>query len=751
MLCPEIDRYLDKAKGLPFFYAVGDKEYMSILNELSQNGFQMIRTSGFCHKDDKFPDIDEIVDYFHTLDVDYKSNRFVLVGLGEYLALKGSDEAKKTLRRLKNTTLGNARVVILLRGIAVQIRELVNEDDRLVEKNLVCFSENAVSNITVTNNKIKNTTEQKSGVKQLIRIFEDGATGDVVMDSMLSFDNALVPIVVIDKAYTALSKTCLGLSLEEQYGNDEQWTKLLDDYSKNPDDVQKYFSTYANHENDIYEYVLGDGYKNWLYFLNLKVNKDTIQNRYLSFVVNRTNDFRGLRENLLNGITKVSYGDRNFKELYEGRKALVKNFPESDIAIFIKENKIEPTEEIYKYTDNTVLERRQIISWVAKNGWNDIIAEIYPALGMYLKKYIFDCGSVSQELTDYFEKYKLLKVENRIDDKFIQLVYTYGKNYIYTKLQTRDTAINKIENKSTTYLYWIDALGVEHLSYILALANKKGLSIHIDIARADLPTITSVNKRFFEEWNGVKKYKEEELDEIKHKEKGGFFYEDGQEPFHLVTELDIIKRTIDNAAISLAMHECRQFVIASDHGASRLAVIKKDEKKHPTDTKGEHSGRCCKAYDENDREFVIEENGYFVRTDYGRYKGSRAANVEVHGGASLEEIVVPIITLKLKKQLDVDIRVLNEDKLQADRHNGVLVELYISDVDNINNVYLMIDGNKYIAKSNDKNHYSVLLADIKRQKECKADVYDGEDLIGTVSLVVKGKVANINNDFDDLF
>jgi len=292
---------------------------------------------------------------------------------------------------------------------------------------------------------------------------------------------------------------------------------------------------------------------------------------------------------------------------------------------------------------------------------------------------------------------------------------------------------------------------VEYLSYITELARKKGLSIHIDVARADLPTITSVNKSFYDGWTGLSKYKEEELDETKHKKKGGYFYTEEKKPIHLVKELEIIKKAIECAKTSLAMHECRQFVIASDHGASRLAVLRKDENPHPTDTQGEHSGRCCKAYEESDREFVIEENGYFVRTDYGRYKGSREANVEVHGGASLEEILVPIITLKLKKQTDIDIRVLNADSLQADRHKGTYIDLYISDVASVDKVTVVVDGVKYSAKCKDKLHYDVILTDIKRQKECKMDIYDGDDLIGTKELSIKGKTASVNNDFDDLF
>ena len=75
MLCLEIYKYIDAAKGQPFFYVVGDKEYREVLNELQENGLDMVRISAFCYKDDKFPDIDEVVDSFRTLDVDCKSNK----------------------------------------------------------------------------------------------------------------------------------------------------------------------------------------------------------------------------------------------------------------------------------------------------------------------------------------------------------------------------------------------------------------------------------------------------------------------------------------------------------------------------------------------------------------------------------------------------------------------------------------------------------------------------------------------------
>ena len=221
---------------------------------------------------------------------------------------------------------------------------------------------------------------------------------------------------------------------------------------------------------------------------------------------------------------------------------------------------------------------------------------------------------------------------------------------------------------------------------------------------------------------------------------------------HLYSELKVIERAIDFAATELAMHHCKSVVIASDHGASRLAVIHKQEEKYETDTKGEHSGRCCKEFADADLPYAIRENGYLVLADYGRFKKSRAANVEVHGGASLEEVLVPVITLTLKKQADQIIKVLNPEDIRSDRHNGTTINLYISDVEHKNGISAVIAGTPYPAVCNDATHYTIVLSDYKRAaKNVVASIYDGEDLIGSVSFEIKGRTATVKNDFDDLF
>ncbi len=755
MLCEAVKSYLANAKGVPFFYAVGDENYNQILSELKQNSVIVDRISDFCPKDDKFPDIDDVIDYFRTLDTDYRQNKHALIGLGEYLALRGSAFAEKILRRLDKTTLGTARVVLLLRCVTQQVNALQMDDNRIVEQNRLYIEENAVSSVTVTCTSYFSQKDVAIGVKKLLHDLEDGLSRNIHAISALDFSQSLVPVSYIKTPFEAIQHVIPGVELTDSMGTTAQWEQFYQELLRCNGSLDKLFSRYDcadDFEEDIYEKCAGLEFKNWVFYISLKQNYDRIQNDYLAYVVANTDCYEDLRINLLTGIVHIPRSDGRFHNLYTERKKLVKGFPESEIAAFIRENQIDPMESIYRYTDNTKMEREAIISWVAQHGYIAEIEIIYPALAQYLGEYVFDCGGLSDELTKYFKQYRLMKVTNQITPEFLAQVEQNAQKLPYTHLETRDSAILRIPDKKDAFLYWIDALGVEYLSYIAILAKKKGLSIHVDIAYVELPTITSINKGFFEKWAGSKKEKEPRLDEIKHKEEGGYFYRPGQAPVHLASELEVIRKSIDRAATELAMHTCKTFVIASDHGASRLAVIHHQEEKYDTDTKGEHSGRCCKEFADADLPQAICENGYLVLADYGRFKNSRAANVEVHGGASLEEVIVPIITLSLKKQCDLIIELLNADEVYCDRRLGTTIQLYISDADNTQSISVVIDEKRYAAKGSDKTHYEVNLYDMRRaKKNVSAAIYDGDDLIGTVHFDIKGKMATVNNDFDDLF
>jgi len=755
MLCNAVHNYITTAKGLPFFYVVGDDRYNETLDELSQLGLIIDRASDFCPKEDRPPNVDDIIDYFRTLDVDYKQNKHVLIGLGEFLALKGDSVAERELRRLKNATLGSARVIILLRCVTTQVFNLINEDHRLTEQGRVFVDENPLSSLGLTCMKYVLDESVANGVKGFLHLCEDGAVGSISVSTTMLFPTSILPVSYINSAYAAIRKKLPNFIVDETLGTEQQWDQFFKTLSKAKwsvgDVFERHgFTLYPN--DDLYRNCAGYEFRNWLFFLFLKTQVDCIETGYLRFVVQMTDNYEQLKDNILTAIIQVPRKDSRFHAFYNERKKMIRHFPESEIAIFIHQNSINYAESLYRCTDNTRMEREEIIRWLSTYGYCTEVEYVYPALFDYLKEYTFACGKLSEELTSYFQEYKLQKLTNTIDPEFQERVNSYALSLPYTHLETRDSAILRIEDKKSAFLYWIDALGVEYLSYITELARRKGLSVHVDIAYAELPTITSINRGFYEKWPGALKEKVSDLDDVKHKEKGGYVFDEKHEaPIHLAAELEIIERAIDRAATELAMHRCKSFVIASDHGASRLAVIKKQEEKYETDTKGEHSGRCCKEFPDADLPFAVRENGFLVLADYGRFKKSRAANVEVHGGASLEEVLVPIVTLALRKQAALVVQLADED-IRADRKTGTIFVVFISEVENPSNISVIIGGERFVAKPLSSTHFEVTMPKQKRsKKDVFAEVYDGEDLVGNLTFEIKGKFGGAEkNEFDEL-
>jgi len=122
-----ITTYLTSTVSTPFFYSVGDSKYQSIKNKLTELGFSIVKVSDYCRDDDKLPDIDDLFNQLMSTDSTADYRKVALIGLGEYLALRGKYETASVLSQLKDLNLGNTKAVLLLRGIDTQIRDLQSD------------------------------------------------------------------------------------------------------------------------------------------------------------------------------------------------------------------------------------------------------------------------------------------------------------------------------------------------------------------------------------------------------------------------------------------------------------------------------------------------------------------------------------------------------------------------------------------------------------------------------------------------
>ena len=741
-----VKKYLTSPVTTPYFLFISDGQYATALDELSVLGLDLVPISGFCSNDDKMPDIDGLLTYIKAADLNENAKKLVVTGLGEFLALRGSAEARHTLSRLKDHDLGAAKVVLLLRGLASLIGGF--QVDPRFDSRLFSVVDKAECDLSFTLAAPSVGLSALPGFKALLEELENGRCGSVIVNTAVNLEKAMFTVHPIGNAYEGIKFLKRDFTLERSCGSDTLWAELLTELNQSNGSLDEVFEKHElvnNLELDFYKRIAGSEYRNWLYFICLKSKADALQNGYLRFVLDKTSDFEYFAGNVLNAIIDIPHTDERFPQFYRERKSLVEKFPESDIADFVVNNREVVSESIFKLTDGTRVEREEIIAWLSKNGMVPQLDGIYPALAAYLRKYIFKCPELADLLTVYFEAYKRQKLSNKLEPEFLKMVDELALSRKFNRLPTRNEILDTLD-KSDNFLYWLDALGVEYLGLIEDLVQKRGLSLRVNIVRAELPTITAINRDFFDTWQG-RKEKNEELDNTKHSDAGGYNFTNNELPIHLAKELDIIKAMIEKAATELALRQCKRFLVVSDHGASRLAVLRRKEEKYDTDTTGEHSGRFCKLFQPYDLPFAAEENGYLVLADYGRFKGSRAANVEAHGGASLEEVLVPVIELTLKDG-SVTVKLVDET-VTVDFRTGAEIQLFFNSP--VQDVSVVLNGKPYSASQIDTNHYSVKLPDTKRAGDYSAEVYAGDNLIGKITIKAQGKSGKVNDAFDDLF
>ena len=235
------------------------------------------------------------------------------------------------------------------------------------------------------------------------------------------------------------------------------------------------------------------------------------------------------------------------------------------------------------------------------------------------------------------------------------------------------------------------------------------------------------------------------LDELKHDGQFDYNYEKVKQPIHLVEELAIIDEVISRIDSDLQQGSLEQVSIVSDHGSSRMAVIAESENKWEMSEKGQHSGRCCPKSDLDIKpDCAIEENDFYILLNYDRFKGGRKANVEVHGGASLEEVLVPIIEITKRGQA-IECKLDNTSKVVTSSFKKIAkIRIYLSKT--LDDVSILVDGKYYYSAQlvdGQQYLYEIALPDIKKAGMHTFDVLVGESFAAKgMSFEMKKEGAN---------
>lgn len=693
-----------------------------------------------------------------------KKGCFVVIGLSSYVMLLGKKRAEELMARLQELSVAGHVIVLLSHMKEIRLSRM-QQDQHLSYRVLLLEGDPTPLPSIYLASPEENSFGQLvlPNIQALLEKLEQydpvgGETSFAVRTSLHKevFSESMYSIRSSKGIYKELLRAfpVLKGDLEESWGTKEDWERFAQEWKECLSWgalAEKHFGIDAHFSAILErEYEQADTYETWLYWLLLKV-QGASENAYLSYALGKSRHWRDLWEHIFLSLSSLSFQMREFEKYCEGRKRLLEGqtIPATWVSEYQDAIAQKGRDAIWYLFAGTAWEEKMLFQCLADYDYTKeevmgVLKTHFPDLFAYMKSFTFTMHQKVPErlvplLTKYFDDYKWQKLMNHLTPDFKAQVNTLAEHRVYNQFPIRSLALSQMK-KENTMMYFVDALGVEYLSYISEKCKTYGLLLSIQVVHGELPSITSQNTEFMNP--GVINIKD--LDEKKH-ESQTYNYEKQKIPLHLVAELKAIDGVLQTIRDGLLTKEMKSAIIISDHGATRLAVLNDEEYGAEFivgESKGQHSGRCCQVEEDPGIPFAAYENGYAVLANYMRFKGSRKADVEVHGGATLEETLVPLLQISLKPK---DPMVEFQPALVQLRKKEVGELLLVTNFD-MADPYIIVNGKIYRGKLDTHRRRAIIpLPDMKRTHDYMADIYDGDTLLKEqVAFHVKKEVAKDN-------
>lgn len=693
-----------------------------------------------------------------------KKGCFVVIGLSSYVMLLGKKRAEELMARLQELSVAGHVIVLLSHMKEIRLSRM-QQDQHLSYRVLLLEGDPTPLPSIYLASPEENSFGQLvlPNIQALLEKLEQydpvgGETSFAVRTSLHKevFSESMYSIRSSKGIYKELLRAfpVLKGDLEESWGTKEDWERFAQEWKECLSWgalAEKHFGIDAHFSAILErEYEQADTYETWLYWLLLKV-QGASEDAYLSYALGKSRHWRDLWEHIFLSLSSLSFQMREFEKYCEGRKRLLEGqaIPATWVSEYQDAIAQKGRDAIWYLFAGTAWEEKMLFQCLADYDYTKeevmgVLKTHFPDLFAYMKSFTFTMHQKVPErlvplLTKYFDDYKWQKLMNHLTPDFKAQVNTLAEHRVYNQFPIRSLALSQMK-KENTMMYFVDALGVEYLSYISEKCKTYGLLLSIQVVHGELPSITSQNTEFMNaDVTNIK-----DLDALKH-ESQTYNYEKQKIPLHLVAELKAIDGVLQTIRDGLLTKEMKSAIIISDHGATRLAVLNDEEYGAEFivgESKGQHSGRCCQVEEDPGIPFAAYENGYAVLANYMRFKGSRKADVEVHGGATLEETLVPLLQISLKPK---DPMVEFQPALVQLRKKEVGELLLVTNFD-MADPYIIVNGKIYRGKLDTHRRRAIIpLPDMKRTHDYMADIYDGDILLKEqVAFHVKKEVAKDN-------
>ena len=467
-------------------------------------------------------------------------------------------------------------------------------------------------------------------------------------------------------AFVYLNSNFVNGLLKEEWGSQEQWEWLASKVQAG-DDLDRLAGNILNvagfNAEQLFTLWNSLGYEfRWLIWLWSKLRSE--RGTYLNYVLNKHNHIDNLFDYVSISIFDLPLSLDLIRERKELMQRLNINLLPSEFWELYKVIE-DPIKQLAVLTDLSTEELNQIVLCLQKlitsypySEWWDYLEVICPKLAWYLQPV-----TTGDEFADtYFSVYKICRIMDKTNDELEKLINHWAIDQLIWNYRPRGDIVDRYRKKETK-IVWVDGMGVEWAGLLTQLLSRKNEDIECEIviARSNLPTITETNN----EWGAEDKIIRD-LDDIAH-------HYDYQFPDSFIKTFGIIEDIANRTLALLSRYE--NIIITSDHGLSRFAAISNNKHAMPEGAEVKAIGRYAllpsKNYDiSNNLWLVYEDNAIWLT--HNQFRGGGAWRGEIHGGATPEECLVPVIVVRRTSLVEPKFEVINSNVKLSTKNTGTL-------------------------------------------------------------------------------
>ncbi|MDR0606157.1 MAG: BREX-4 system phosphatase PglZ [Bacteroidales bacterium] len=304
------------------------------------------------------------------------------------------------------------------------------------------------------------------------------------------------------------------------------------------------------------------------------------------------------------------------------------------------------------------------------------IEKRFPELVYYVSNSFLDNLDKEQQwIYKYISDYKKAKLFDNYSDNIRQVIFEKNANSdtFWNWYHSFESSKSILSQLQVDKIYWLDGLGLEWISfiehYILSKSEEKISVRQRFVGRSELPTTTDYNQisDVYKRFENPDKYVHD----------NPYKY-----PQSILKEFEIIKQILDSILVNFGNNE--SVAIVSDHGLTMLPRLVDSKKYGKNDG---HEGRYIEVQNEKysddvdyiSSETTIDKKNYLIALKHNSL-GKKPIR-EVHGGCTPEEVLVPILVISNKFEIDSD--AIKEYKVDISRteiqKTNPILEFSISD------------------------------------------------------------------------